>query len=399
MKEYLLKWNILITGEKSGNIKALLLCLAVLLLLSSACIKRVEQAPTIKEAEPAAVEKPSWKQEWDDTLMRAKKEGKLVVYLSTDNVLAKDPIIKAMSNNYGLELEIVVARPAEIIPRILAERKAGIFYFDIWVSGVGISVFKVLRPSGAVGDLKPNIILPEVKEEKNWRNGKIPWIDKEEKILSFGFVVFQSADINTSLVKKEEMSSYMDLLNPKWKGKILMNDPTTVGRAPAYLQVVDKIMGRDFLRQLVKQEPLLMRDGRLQVEWLSQGKYPIALGSIPSIVYDFKKAGAPIEFIIFKEGTGITSSASNLLIIDNSPHPKAAKIFINWLLSQEGQTLWSKSVTNTISQRIDISTEHIDPVFLPKPGIKLFDQTTEEAQLEFSDYMELAIEMFSAVLK
>lgn len=360
------------------------------------CVSREKETITTVPSPITLMEKKEvWEKEWNETLAAVKREGKLVIYLSDATATARDPIIRSMKNNYGIETEIVVARAAELVPRVLNEKKAGIFYPDIFISGVGIGVFTILRPAEVIGDLKSLFILPEVKEGKNWRRGKIPWVDKEERILPFAFINSAGAEINTSFVKKEEMTSYSDLLNPSWRGKILINDPTTPGRGPYQFQAMDKIMGRDFLRQLVKQEPLIMRDQRQMIEWLAHGKYPISIGSIASMIDEFKKAGASLDFIMFKEGSYITSGNSNIILFNNLPHPKAARVFVNWFLGREGQTLWSKVVGGGyISQRVDVPIDHVDPLFVPKPGIKYYDMTSEEVQIEVSNYISLAREMF-----
>ena len=81
-----------------------------------------------------------------------------------------------------------------------------------------------------------------------------------------------------------------------------------------------------------------------------------------------------------------------------APHPDASKVFINWFLGREGQTMWSKEIIS-VSQRKDVNTENIPSVNVPRPDIKYYDQTTEEAMQERDKIMGLAIEIFGTPAK
>lgn len=377
--------------------KRLTLILGVFLLstIFLTCTSRVTpvEKPVLPEAAIAtqATSKELWQAEWERTMAEARKEGKVVIYLEANSSGARDPMIKAMKQNFGLDAEILALISAELNAKLLTERKAGLFYHDIVITGGG-SLTNTLVPAGVFGPMEPNLILPEVKEAKNWREGVIPWFDKDKLTLNTGRLVLAGAFINTNLVKKDEMKSYQDLLNPKWKGKIVIQDPTIPGPGVRTFQIIAELMGKDFLRQLASQEPLLNRDSRLLTEWISTGKQAIGIGINPYSTDEVRKIGAPVDYVEFKEGAGLASPAASVGIMDKPAHPNASRVFINWFLSREGQNLFSLYIA-TISRRIDASTDHLSPVFVPKPGVRYLEDTPE-TYLAWVEMNKLGREIF-----
>ena len=108
------------------------------------------------------------------------------------------------------------------------------------------------------------------------------------------------------------------------------------------------------MQNIVKQEPLITRDRRLQAEWVARGKYPIALGVEPSEIFKMVEAGAPVKLISMKDGQPLTSGPMNVMAFDRGPHPNATKLFVNWVLGKEGGTIMAKH-SGYISARVDVS--------------------------------------------
>ena len=120
---------------------------------------------------------------------------------------------------------------------------------------------------------------------------------------------------------------------------------------------------------MAKQKLLISRDDRLACEWVARGKSAIVIGPKPDLIDEFIKAAVPVRYVIPKEGSYIEPGSGSFSLLNKAPHPNAAKIFINWLLTKEGQTLYSKTV-GVESAREDVPTEHIDPQLIRKPGQK-----------------------------
>src|ERR1035437_9894449 len=134
----------------------------------------------------------------------------------------------------------------------------------------------------------------------------------------------------------------MDLLQPKWKGKLVMHDLTITGSANSWgVFMIKDVLGsqekfRQYLKELSKNEPFITRDPRIVVETVARGKYAVAIGSNPENVVDFLEAGSPIAVLTADEGAMITGGSGSYSVPKKTAHPNAAVLFLNWLLSKEG---------------------------------------------------------------
>lgn len=381
---------------------AILLSLSIILMLvfiSSCSPGKVPVSPgsqTLAPQPAPGTTLSGWEQQWVKLQDTGKKEGTAVIYTSSFG----DPkdLSNAFKKNYNIDLQFTAGKGDEIAQKILTERRAGLYIPDAYIGGA-TSVINFVKPSGAMEPLKPALILPEVTDGKFWNGGDLRWIDKDQQLLSFIEFVEQFIGINTTQAKADELKSYKDLLNPKWKGKIVINDPTVTGIGEKFTIVVGgKIMGFDYIRELAKQQPVIIRDQRLQVEWLAQGKYPIAICPKTDVFTEFLKAGAPIEYVMPVEGTSTVAGSGNVYLFKNAPHPSAARVFINWLLTKEGQTIFSRTY-GAPSARVDVSTEGFVPSMLVKPGIKYIQDDAEEMLLKAPDVRKISVEIFGPLMK
>lgn len=268
--------------------------LALLLFFIFSCTSRETPGTGGKAPVPAPetrlAAKEGWETNWEKTLQAAKKERRVVVYgVATVSPALKDRI-KFFKEKFGLELEIAsFGRGAEQMSRLLTERNSGLYLADIFMSGMNTS--SSVKERGAFDFLEPALILPEVIDEKLWYKGQIPWGDKEKKIIRYWAYPTRYLSINKEFMNPEDIKSYYDLLDPRLKGKITMNDPTTTGQGFNTFStlILHKALDLDYFRQLVRQEPLVLRDQRLQVDWLAKGKYPVALWARDPHVVEYMK--------------------------------------------------------------------------------------------------------------
>lgn len=284
--------------------------------------------------------------------------------------------------------------------KIFRERENGLFILDVFLMGLN-TTFSI--KNRIAEPLEPALILPEVIDPKFWMGANLPWADKDRSVLTFWAYATHMINTNTQLVKTDEMKSYYELLDPKWKGKIVMNTPAAAG--PGFngfsSLLVNKVVDLDFFQQLVRQEPVVLRDDRLIADWLARGRYAIALWGRNVPMDEYRQAGAPIGYAAPKEGTYVSASGGNLVLVNKAPHPNAAKIFINWLLGKEGQTL-VQNASGTQSAREDISTEGLIPSTIRTPTGKYFiaANSVEEWVLKEQDkYLDMAKQVFSPVLQ
>ena len=231
---------------------------------------------TISANTTALAQKAGWEAEWSTILAEAKKEGKVAVIGGT-TVAALHDSVRAFKEKFGIDLLIITGRGSELTPRLLQERKSGIYFHDVMITGHSDIVG--LKPAGVFDPLEPMLVIPEVVDQKLWYEGKYDWCDDGRYIFNFALYPAHMVVINTDLVKPGEIQSYHDLLNPKWKDNIVINDPTITGHASdGFISMVwNKLADLDLFRKLAAQKNPMTRDQDLQNTWVAKGKYPIAL--------------------------------------------------------------------------------------------------------------------------
>ncbi|MBI4330851.1 MAG: extracellular solute-binding protein [Chloroflexi bacterium] len=357
-----------------------------------------ETVPGPGTAPSAAAGKPGWEDAWDRTLAAARKEGEVSLIAAYGSEW-QNAFAAAMAQKFGIRLESTYLASPQAAERAIREQMYKVYVTD--VMHVSATTFWSTLESRELFDpLGELLILPEVTEPASWRDGKLEWLDPRNRtVLNYRQNYASPLLINTNLVKPGEIKSYRDLLDPRWKGKIVMDDPTMVGGTGGtkvtYLAHV--IMDWDFIDGLIKQEPILLRDKRLAVEWIARGKNPILFGMQIETAINFMDAGAPIAFAMPREGTEVSLGQGSIARLKNSPHPNAAKVFINFHLSKEGQTLSSR-ISGFSSRRVDVPTDHLNPAMLPQAGIKYHSQIGLDAK-ELAEAKERVVRAFQPLLR
>ncbi len=150
-----------------------------------------------------------------------------------------------------------------------------------------------------------------------------------------------------------------------------MGDPSIAGGANSWFTwMLEGILGKEkgiqFMKRLVNQNPLITRDERQLTEWVARGKYELGIGSSVSVPAKFIQMGAPIAFIDAKEPRSLSSGFGIVEAFKDAPHPNAAKLLLNWTLSREGSTIFSRTAEYP-STRSDVPLGGILPVLVPRP--------------------------------
>jgi iron(III) transport system substrate-binding protein len=330
---------------------------------------------------------PAWRAEWEKTRRAAEAEGQLTHYgccYDFDRVLdgfkKKFPKIKVVS---------VVGSGGQLAGRILAERRGEKYLPDVVSAGAN-TLHDALYKAHVLEPIKPAFILPEVLDQTKWYQGEHRYIDPERRYI-FAFVAnSQSGQIiyNLKLVQPAEFKSYWDLVNPKWKSKITALDPTSFGMG-ATLQFFyyNPELGPPFIKKLYGEMQLaLSRDARQMTDWLSTGKFSLCIRcNAGSEVGKAVQQKLPIGYLDtedWKEGGSSSAAGGTLALADRAPHPNAAKLFINWFLSREGQIALQKFGRPDAhnSRRIDIPKDEVDAYNRLDENKKYFDLAKPEYQ-------------------
>ncbi len=342
--------------------------------------KKVELAAAEPAAAPSEQKaEKSWQNKWETVVKEAKKESKVVVYAGAVSPTLREAISKAVRSKFGVMIEFVAGRGAAIAQKLIVERRAGLYLADIVIMGADSAL--TLKENGVFAPLAPSFILPEVTDPKSWPNSTIPYFDREHLLFPLTVGYQSYVIVNTNLVKEGEINSYLNLLDPKWKGKVVLSDPNVGGGSGInwatfmLKHALGLEEGKKYLQQLVSQDLAVIQDNRLQVEGTARGKWAIAIGPTVALVSEFIKAGAPIKWLRMKEGGSLAPTASILGMADKAANPNAATVMVNWLLSNNGQTVFS-SAYGQPATRLGIASKGIEPgrVALPKEKTYLVNE-------------------------
>jgi ABC-type Fe3+ transport system substrate-binding protein len=341
---------------------------------------------------------PNWQAQWEKILAAAKKDGKVVV-LGPPGDLIREAMTQGFSKALpGISIEYSGGRSAEQATKLKAERDGGIYSADVFLGGT-ITANRQLKPIGAQDPVKPALILPEVTDLKYWRDRRIEFSDKTEYNLVFVNQLKTPLVFDPKQVKVEEVDELYELLDPRWKGKIVINDPLPSGAGHGTFRWIWQVLGRekatDYYRKIRAQAPVIDRDQRRQIEWIAQGKYALLLGLSDGVLYQLLQRGLRLGVLPeFKDhGTSITASFGSLSLMNRAPHSNAAKVFVNWVLGKEGQTAWSKAMDH-MSRRTDVPTDHLPPYQIPRPGGKYWISHTEESVERSAEEEKILKELF-----
>ena len=239
----------------------------------------------------------------------------------------------------------MTGRGSTIVKKIADEHRASVQFFDVHTGGSGAIIYGL---AGIVEPVESQFVLPEVKDPKNWWGGHL-YVDKANRY-AYSFLAFVQEAIwyNTELMKPGEVRAYDDLVNPKWKGKIGYSDPRAGGAGQGNWTFLFRTKGEEYLKKLVQQNLVIMREERPLAELLVKGSVAITIGLDIDNFGPFVKAGLPIKPLPqLKDGTYPVTGSGTLAVIKNPPHPNASKLFINWLLSREGQETLPESAGRT----------------------------------------------------
>ena len=302
-----------------------------------------------------------WQTTWAEIKAAGQAEGEVVFRTGASETKRYRQWQPALEKALGLRIHLMSGSPTELAAKLVAEQRAGKPTADLWISGPS-SIVNVFVPAGAVQDLRPLLVHPEVTDPTVWFGEQLPWASEWTFAFSadanYGVIVH-----NTKQVDPSEFESYWDLLNPKWRGKIVMRDPRADAvespRTFLYAQ-----LGQSFFTRLFDEmKPVIAPDARTAVEWTARGRYALCIIGCNRAAELAETDGLPVRAAfpkILKEGIPVDMGGNGITAISRPPHPAATKYFINWFLSREGQIFYQK-ITGNFSLRKDVPRDGVEP--------------------------------------
>ena len=256
----------------------------------------------------------------------AKKEGKIVFYTSMESEFA-GALTRAFEAKYPfVKTDVFRSTHEKILSRMNVERQTGIYTADV----ISVGEFETyhLQRRGFVAPYKSPFaaVFPEGFKDPNGY-----WTDLYDNLIVTAY--------NTSRVKREEMPRrYEDLLQPRWKGRMALDQNEDRWFANMLYLMGDK-RGMEFMQSLAKQD-IAIRSGRsLVTQLLGAGEFDLQIVAYWYRPYLMKKQGAPVDWVGLEPAIVALHPIS---MAEKAPNPNAAKLFIDFALSDEGQKLFAQ---------------------------------------------------------
>lgn len=369
--------------------KATISLVFILALLILACTPQSPTTPTSNRpqapaatpvvATPTASKLSPEEVEWQKVINAAQKEGKVAIYTWGYIGDTGTQIRNSFKARYNVDVDIVTGRGAEFTERLKTERRVGQMVADL-VQGASVHLLNMKNLE--LLEVAPS--LPALRNKGDFRID--PVLDKEGYLINEN-VQLIGPMVNTKMVKPdEEPKSWQDMLNPKWKGKMLAHSPlVSTGLYIEFVPLLNsKSITLELVRDIGKQDLVFSRGDQETADKLSRGEYPMAVILADTMAGSYVKEGAPIKAIPMVEG--VVGTTLDISQIKNAPHPNAARLFMNWIISSEGQTVYHKS-KSTASVRKDVPDFRPPAVTLP-PTAKIVLETPSDAAEEAKKYAD-----------
>ena len=279
-----------------------------------------------------------------------------------------------------IALEYQAGTVAPLVEKLRAEIEQKKNSLDIVIGGTSL-----LREKNLLEPIPPKLLLPEVINPEAWESSKgkgLKWIDKESQfVLQTSEWVFGYVLVNTKLVNRDQLTTWQDLLKPQWKGKIAFYDPRGAGAGQEVASYLLVKFGEKFIVDLFKgQDVALTRSYSQIADWVAQGKYAVGIAQVPDRIEALKKEGVPLQAFSLSDAPGTLSGGFSVVsLLKGRPHPNAAAIFVNWILTKAGQEALHRPQLYP-SLRKDVPTDHVPPYTIVQRGLNYLDTYTEEFQ-------------------
>lgn len=269
----------------------------------------------------------------------AQEEGSVVMYTGAHTRSQFSNLIERFEEEYGITVEGTRKPTGDIMAMIAAEQQADNIRADV-VGVADLASLSQLRSEGLLSDYVPDNA-GDVHEFIQVPEGDaVPFT-----LLMLGYAY------NTNELEEPVPGSWAELAQAPLEGQVAHGNPASSGTAAGFVQTVADVAGWDFYEQIGAEGMLLQDSATAVAQLLVTGEALVALPGVESQVAQMKDTGEPVEMAYPSEG--VPMNAYYLTVLEDAPHPNAARLLLAFHLSQETQQflvddLYSRSVLTTI---------------------------------------------------
>jgi ABC-type Fe3+ transport system substrate-binding protein len=354
---------IILEPGEDGMIRSISRLLVVATVLLTACSPAAPAATPTAAPPAAAPPTAAPATGWDATLAAARQEGKLV--LSTHAGTGYEKYVELVKQALpDLTIDATTIKASDFAARVVVEQQNDQYLWDVHMGPVS-NIYTVLTPAGDLQPIKPflDALPPDngLKDDSKWAGGFELFTDPNNPVT----LITEFSDVGGAYINKDQvpegLSSMDELLDPKWKGKIAVYDPTVSNGGSMSLAGLLALKGDDFLKRLIDENDAKYVSTSSQLtQWVAEGRYPIGFGVDATQLADLQKQGVGMN-VVRDKSFGDYSLASGISVLKNAPHPNAVKEYLNWALSRDGQIAWAQNASvDSSSRRLDVPVFHPD---------------------------------------
>lgn len=278
---------------------------------------------------------------WDEVVAAAKQEGVVDFYTSIVGGKMHLQIIQDFERQTGIKVQLLDVRASEMEMRFRAEAASSKYIADVTQNGT----------DGLAQDVKDGLMdkLPALPNEKNYAPqfaAQVTDYSAPTYMIPYGILV------NTDLVRPEdEPRSWLDLADPKWKGRILSDDVRAPGGGFVWFSATLRAFGEDYERKMAAQGIVFSRDPTSDQQRVARGEYPLRIPQSFAGYSLIAGQGLPIKLISPTEGASYVEFVWGLM--KHAPHPNAARLFMNFYLTAQEQLNYANNGLYPTVQGVD----------------------------------------------
>ena len=315
----------------------------------------------------------------DQRVAEARKEGKVVWYTGAA-LFTAERVAKLFEEAHpGVKVEVQRSGSERILQRLMQEEGAGIKNADVFNSS-DAGHYVVLKKKGLLAKYAPA------------GAERFPEGFRDPDVIAFGWRAFPIViSYNSKLLPSEQApKTWRDLLDLKWKGKLVTAHPGYSGSIATYMLALVKLYGWDYFKQLAQNKPFIVQSVHDPAQVVAAGERIVGANGAEYFLYTQRKKGSPLGIVYPQDGVPLVVSPS--AITSFAPHPMAARLFTDFVFTKEVQQFLADSEGLYVPH-----TEVTYPTDKPKlSDLKLLAVDPEELERRTEEIKKRFTELFGA---